>query len=54
LFFGEKDGFKPTPDWFEKFDLTNEIIEKENHQFYTDKKHSLKICESIETHHDIA
>jgi len=54
LFFGEKDDFKPSPDWFEKFDLTNEIIDNGNHQFYTVKKHSLKICESIETHHNSA
>lgn len=47
LFFGEKDDFKPTPKWFEKFHLTNEIIEKGNHQIYIEKKHSIKICESM-------
>ncbi len=53
LYFGEEDDFKPTSDWFEKLHLTNEIIKKGNHQIYTDKKHSIKICESIATHHNI-
>ncbi|WP_198012016.1 alpha/beta hydrolase [Gillisia sp. CAL575] len=48
LIFGEKDDFKPTPEWLEKLHLTNEIIENGTHQIYTEKKHSIKICESMQ------
>ncbi|MFD2909701.1 alpha/beta hydrolase [Flavobacterium ardleyense] len=47
LFYGEIDIFKPKSEWFEKFDLKENLFENENHEFYQKKEIAGIICDKI-------
>jgi pimeloyl-ACP methyl ester carboxylesterase len=47
LYFGEKDNWKPDEYWFEKHQITPEIIKNKSHQMYLEKDFIHLICDAI-------
>ena len=47
LFYGENDNYKPDSNWFEKLELKEHVIQKEEHELYKNKKIAESICKII-------
>ncbi len=47
LFYGENDKYKPSEEWFRKFNIEMNIYEKQKHCFYNDKKTAIDVSKKI-------
>jgi len=47
LFYGEKDKFKPTHDWFERMEIPFEVMHGADHLIYAERSCSEIICNDI-------
>jgi hypothetical protein len=49
LYFGEKDIYKPTSNWFDSFGLKPKIFKNKDHKLYTENDCINEICNDIKT-----
>ncbi len=47
LYYGELDLNVPKGKWFEDLKLTNQIFEKQEHEFYLEEKNAIVICNAV-------
>jgi hypothetical protein len=52
LYFGDKDHYKPTPEWFDSMELKPKIFKNKEHKLYTEIDCISKICNDIKTHYN--
>ena len=47
LIYGEHDSFKPSSEWYEKMNLSYNILNDVGHDLYSKKRFSIDICDEI-------
>ncbi|WP_117879352.1 alpha/beta hydrolase [Aureibaculum luteum] len=49
LYFGDKDNYKPTSEWFDRIELNPKIFKNKEHKLYTEIGCISEICDDIKT-----
>jgi len=49
LYFGDKDNYKPTSDWFDKIEIKPKIFKGKEHQLYSENDCINEICNDIKS-----